>query len=256
MVAVPDDPERYGQLAGTQVPAEVFDNIFTATQPKVPQTKSEDLGDRVVGIDPVTGQVSWTHRKGVPPRAPSSGSGAPGLRKEYNAQIKPYLVQVDNHRRLVSAATSPAPTGADDIAIIFNYMKMLDPASVVREGEFATAETAGRSIPQAVVQMYNRAIKGHRLTPEQRQQFLASGTSQFQSGAGRQIALIQNRYKALAADMDINPDLVIMEMGLEPEVSPGGAQNPQGKQQRSKKTGEYRHSLDGGATWQPGPLPQ
>jgi len=37
---------------------------------------------------------------------------------------------------------------------------------------------------------------------------------------------------------------------------PGGAQNPQGKQQRSKKTGEYRHSLDGGASWQPGPLPQ
>lgn len=88
------------------------------------------------------------------------------LRKEYNMQTQPFREVQSSYRR-VKAAES---TGAGDIALVYGYMKMLDPGSVVREGEFATAEkTAG--IPSAVVNAYNKAISGKRLTEDQRKIF-------------------------------------------------------------------------------------
>jgi len=88
------------------------------------------------------------------------------LRKEYNVQTQPFREVQSSYRR-VKAAES---TGAGDIALVYGYMKMLDPGSVVREGEFATAEkTAG--IPSAVVNAYNKALSGKRLTEDQRKIF-------------------------------------------------------------------------------------
>lgn len=88
------------------------------------------------------------------------------LRKEYNVQTQPFREVQSSYRRVKAAG----PTGAGDIALIYGYMKMLDPGSVVREGEFATAEkTAG--IPSAVVNVYNKAVSGKRLTESQRETF-------------------------------------------------------------------------------------
>ena len=88
------------------------------------------------------------------------------LRKEYNVQTAPFKEVQSSYRRVKAAG----PTGAGDIALIYGYMKMLDPGSVVREGEFATAEkTAG--IPSAVVNVYNKAVSGKRLTESQRETF-------------------------------------------------------------------------------------
>lgn len=84
-----------------------------------------------------------------------------------------------NDRTVVSAfqnlKATPA-SAAGDISFIFQYMKMLDPSSVVREGEFATAQNAA-SVPDQVRNLYNRAISGERLNPEQRQQFLQAAGS-------------------------------------------------------------------------------
>ncbi len=53
-------------------------------------------------------------------------------------------------------------SGQGDLAIVYGYMKMLDPTSVVREGEFATAEaTAG--LPAWIVSQYNKLLDGGRL---------------------------------------------------------------------------------------------
>lgn len=88
------------------------------------------------------------------------------LRKEYNVQTAPFREVQSSYLR-VKASES---TGAGDIALVYGYMKMLDPGSVVREGEFATAEkTAG--IPSAIVNVYNKALSGKRLTEDQRKIF-------------------------------------------------------------------------------------
>lgn len=88
------------------------------------------------------------------------------LRKEYNTETKTYKDVLESYRRI--EATEDTAVG--DISLIFAYMKMLDPASVVREGEQATAQNA-RGVPDSVANLYNKALSGERLTENQRKQF-------------------------------------------------------------------------------------
>jgi len=61
--------------------------------------------------------------------------------------------------------------GATDIAIIFSFMKALDPQSVVREGEFATAQNAGGVI-EPIRELNNKIIGGALLSKELRDSFI------------------------------------------------------------------------------------
>lgn len=65
------------------------------------------------------------------------------------------------------------PSGPASIALVFKFMKALDPTSVVREGEFATAENSA-GVPEGVRNMYNRFMNGERLGENQIQQFVAT----------------------------------------------------------------------------------
>ncbi|MCP4164130.1 MAG: hypothetical protein GY760_29065 [Deltaproteobacteria bacterium] len=69
-----------------------------------------------------------------------------------------------------SRIKSSNPDGVGDLALIFNFMKMLDPGSVVQRGEFASAQnTAG--VPERISNLYNAILKGRKLTPSQRKKF-------------------------------------------------------------------------------------
>ena len=61
-------------------------------------------------------------------------------------------------------------------------MKMLDPNSTVREGEFANAQNAA-SIPDRIRNQYNKAAEGTRLTAEQRNDFVASAERVYKESA-------------------------------------------------------------------------
>lgn len=88
------------------------------------------------------------------------------LRDDYVSQSKSFVEVRNAYDRILSIGD----TGAGDVALIFSFMKTLDPGSTVREGEFATAQqTAG--IPERVVTIYNQALRGERLSPGQRQEF-------------------------------------------------------------------------------------
>lgn len=62
---------------------------------------------------------------------------------------------------------------ADDIGLIFSFMRTLDPSSTVREGEFATAQNAA-SIPDRVRNYYNGALQGTLLGPRQRAEMIGT----------------------------------------------------------------------------------
>lgn len=68
-------------------------------------------------------------------------------------------------------ASSKDPSAAGDLALIFNFMKMLDPGSVVRESEFATAANAA-GVPDRIRNQFNRVRTGERLAENQRADFL------------------------------------------------------------------------------------
>jgi len=70
-----------------------------------------------------------------------------------------------NYRQLLKALD--AQTGIGDISAVFNYMKTLDPDSVVREGEFALAKDAA-GLFQRLSNLAEEAKTGKGLTPKAR----------------------------------------------------------------------------------------
>ena len=88
------------------------------------------------------------------------------FRKEYNDQTKPYQEVKSAYGRVLSSEDS----AVGDLSLIFGYMKMLDPGSVVREGEFATAQNAA-GVPERITNIYNKVATGQRLSPSQRESF-------------------------------------------------------------------------------------
>jgi hypothetical protein len=79
------------------------------------------------------------------------------------------------YSKIVNSAKLGTPAG--DVGMIYGFMKIVDPGSTVREGEFATAQNAA-GIPERVRQQYNIAISGNKLTPKMREEFLAAARVQ------------------------------------------------------------------------------
>lgn len=130
------------------------------------------------------------------------------LRDSYIKQSKPYEDLRVNYQRIQAA--NQDNTGASDIAMVYSFMKMLDPTSVVREGEFATAQNAG-GVSDQVRSMYNRAINGERLTPEIRASFVQQSEAQYQQQLQSYEQTVQT-YRKLAEEYGISPDRVTPDL--------------------------------------------
>jgi hypothetical protein len=91
------------------------------------------------------------------------------IRGEYRGRVKSYDDARDAFSTIQASATDG--TGASDIALITSFMKMLDPGSVVRETEFATASNASGLLTQ-LSNLAEKAKKGTFLSDEQRANFL------------------------------------------------------------------------------------
>jgi len=91
------------------------------------------------------------------------------IRNRYDKKIGDFVKVRDSFARIEASATDPSPAG--DLALIFNYMKMLDPNSTVRESEFATAENAA-SVETRILKTYNKVLSGEKLTEGQRKDFV------------------------------------------------------------------------------------
>jgi len=80
--------------------------------------------------------------------------------------------EVANSARQIIALSEGARTEEDeramsDMALVFSFMKALDPGSTVREGEYASARNAA-GIPDRIRTAYNNLISGEGLSPTQR----------------------------------------------------------------------------------------
>lgn len=93
------------------------------------------------------------------------------LRKQFLGlpTTKSFASQATAYGRVMDSASDPSPAG--DMALVFNYMKILDPGSTVREGEFATAKNAG-GVDDKVKSLYNSIIQGTILSENQRKDFV------------------------------------------------------------------------------------
>ena len=126
------------------------------------------------------------------------------LRKEYNALSKDYSTIRDSYSRVQVSAQEPSAAG--DLSMVFNYMKMLDPGSVVRESEYASAENA-RGVPETIRNMYNKVIDGEILSQKQRKDFLNRANQLYETAERGQLKQLE-QYRKNATSYGIDPDRV------------------------------------------------
>jgi hypothetical protein len=124
---------------------------------------------------------------------------------DYARDSKPYLTMREAYQRVKSAK----PDAAGDLSLIFAYMKILDPNSVVREQEFANAQNAA-GVPARIRNTYNKVMEGTRLAPEQRAQFQAQAEALFEGAKTNQRG-VRKTYSDRAAKWKIPADMVLDE---------------------------------------------
>jgi len=130
------------------------------------------------------------------------------LRSEFDKQAKVFDEARLGFEKVQKAAMTEAPTGATDIALIFGYMKVIDPTSVVREGEFATAENAG-GIGSKLRNTYNKIVKGERLAPEVRKDFVRAARTQFMPYLDMQ-KNVEDRYSNLSEAYNLDASKAVL----------------------------------------------
>lgn len=142
------------------------------------------------------------------------------LRREFNnrQEVKDFRTVQSAYNSVQAAARNPSAAG--DLSLIFAYMKILDPGSVVREQEFANAQNAA-GVPDRIRNLYNRALNGQRLNPNQRNDFLNQANNLFQT---RQQTFrgIENEYRGYAESYGVSPDRVAPTQGGQPQRQRSG----------------------------------
>lgn len=197
---------------------------------------------------------SLTAIPGGPSDPSVKGTGTKGveleqsLRKEFAGLSKDYRSIQEGADRVKVGANLNNAVG--DLSLIFGYMKLLDPGSVVREGEFANAENA-QGVPDRIRNVWNKIVAGERLNPETRQEFVGAAKELAGAQTQRQNKIIE-QFRGIAADAGLDPERIIMDFGSsEPPPPPplgAGGQNPRA---RNPATGEEIEFNPQSGQWEP-----
>jgi hypothetical protein len=143
------------------------------------------------------------------------------LRKEFQTRTKVYGELGTTFSNI--NASAKAKTGPGDIALITGFMKMLDPGSVVRETEFATArDTAG--LYERLLNTSQKLQSGQLFTldSKQRQEYVDLA-QQYLKAAQKKADQDRKDLNAVVTNYKLNPDNVF---GPEPVGGGRGAVNP------------------------------
>jgi hypothetical protein len=151
------------------------------------------------------------------------------LRKEFVKNSGEFIKSRDSVGRVRAAGADPSAAG--DLALIFNFMKVLDPGSVVRESEFKTASDAkawvqerareGKEIPNIVKGALNRVFNGQRLLEDQRADFLNRAERLF-APISRSHEKRERLFRGIAERSGFNVDNVVLDLKIG-EVDEEGA---------------------------------
>jgi hypothetical protein len=129
------------------------------------------------------------------------------LRKEFTKQSTDFVKVRDSYKRVIAASKDPSAAG--DLALIFNYMKILDPGSVVRESEFANAAATG-SYGERLKAAAAKFLAGERLSDEMREDFVNRARKLYDEQLGSHRQLI-SEYTNLASKNKLDPSNIIID---------------------------------------------
>ena len=131
------------------------------------------------------------------------------LRNEYVRGAQGFSITQDAITRLRTAAKRKS--GAGDIAIVYNYMKMLEPTSAVLPGEYATVENSG-GVPDAIRGLYNKVLTGEFLTDGRRADIVKTAED-FYVESKKKHGRYTKEYQRLAKESGADPSQVVVDFG-------------------------------------------
>lgn len=140
-------------------------------------------------------------------------SAALQLSDDFTTQSREYYTlerQIRNVGRLApKLARGEDLTPAEDMTLIYAYMKAQSPESSVMPGEYASAQNT-TGIPGWLTNLYNKSLTGKILNATQAKDFLATLTNQYQDATVDQKRRIQD-FRQRAGTYRIPPQLIIRE---------------------------------------------
>lgn len=182
-----------------------------------------------VTVDKNTGEIVNTADGGKTSPKTTDFKAVTDLRKEFNSQpeVKSYK-DLQRTYSLINTAYQTALSKGDkgskasaDQALVTLYNKMLDPGSVVREGEYArTAE--GQALIDRFVSKYQQATEGGAGITDVTRKDMVDISQKFFEGAQGDYDKIADYYRYIAKEIGVDPSLVIRETGQ--PVVPGAPQ--------------------------------
>lgn len=140
-------------------------------------------------------------------------SSALQLADDFSTQSREYYTlerQIRTVSRLAPKLTAGQDlTPAEDMTLIYAYMKAQSPESSVMPGEYATAQNT-TGVPGWLLNLYNKSLTGKILNPTQAKDFLSTITNQYRDATVDQKRRIQD-FTQRAGTYRVPPHLIIRE---------------------------------------------
>jgi hypothetical protein len=164
------------------------------------------------------------------------GAKEEGLRKEFASlpEVKNLKEAIPAYQAIVKAAAINNPQA--DINLVYGLAKLYDPASVVREGEYATIANS-QAIPEWIKGMAQRLVGGGRLTPDTKKQILEQAQIRFNSYQS-EVDGARQGYNQIAQRGGLDPQNVFVPIGQQVAAPAAAPAAPGGVRKYNPATGK------------------
>jgi hypothetical protein len=229
-VAMAMGPEKYGETFGKLEDQrrdrmlEDSTNLKAYTDAKISEAKAKfaELREQLE-VDKLKPKPMGVGGPAKPELSQKDKLNAEGkFRDDFTRDFKPIADQTFAIQRLRASEDN----AAGDLALIFNYMKMLDPGSAVKEGEFANAQNA-TGIPDVIRNQWNKLQSGERLNPAQRASFKGQAEKLYEPYKKKGDQL-KAAYTAGAKRNGLDPASILLSVSQDEEAAaqPGPVATP------------------------------
>lgn len=194
--------------------------IWEQTKPKAADAQSlMNVGGGLI-YDPNT--AKWiTPPEGVGTEPAVDFDDTTGIRKEVQSlpSYKNYTQALPIYRSM--AETAGRDTKASDLNLVYGLGKIMDPTSVVREGEMVMVQNTA-SLPDWLVGAINSLNGGSGLTPETRAAIMAEAYGRV-NGYDQAFQQDAQMYQGIADRYQIDPQDILPDFGTYEPWSPASA---------------------------------
>jgi hypothetical protein len=200
-------------------------NVLQTREPRQPRVQLNEKTGQVINLD--TREVFNIPGYKQPPKEAKAESDKPrfgevsSLRKEFNTESRPYKTINDALKNIEALGTKPNPTPQDLQALVYQFVKVQDPTSVVRESEYANAANAA-ALTDKIGNYAKRVLEGQTLTAKQRADMVQTARA-LRVEAMNQYGQLANSYEELAGSFGMDPKTIVpnrLDRGAQAQQKP------------------------------------